>query len=81
MFADGWGGSSAESGPAPASPGGSIAPELMESCRESTRRAERLVERLAPAGREQQPVRSERVEELGWAIRALEEVPSRESDG
>ena len=77
MFADGWGGSSAESEPAPTGTGGGLSPELIDSCRESTRRAERLVERLAPMRREFEP--TDRFEELGWAISAIE-AQAPESD-
>ena len=77
MFADGWGGSSAESRPAPAGTGGGLTPELIESCRESTRRAERIVERFAPARREVEP--TDPFEELGWAISAME-AQAPESD-
>lgn len=77
MFADGWGGSSAESTPGPKS-GGGLSPELIDSCRESTRRAERLVERLSPSRHEVDP--AERFEELGWAIRAIEEAQGPEAD-
>ena len=77
MFADGWGGSSAESTPEPTGPGGGLSPELVDSCRESTRRAERLVEQLAPSRDEME---SDRFDELGWAIRAIEEAQAPGSD-
>ena len=71
MFADD-GGGSGQTRPNPVTDEGrpAITRELLDRCRESARRADRLASRLDPRA---QPVTDpSRQERLAWAIRALE---------
>ena len=78
MFADDWdGGESGPRRPGPAQGPAAISRELLQSCKESTRRAERLALQLEP-GVATDP-RAD-VDRLGWAIRALEQVVGPDLD-
>ena len=64
--------------PEPADVTDGLTPELLDSCRESTRRVERMLDALAPA--DARPERVGQLDDLGWAIRAIDEAPSPLAD-
>lgn len=78
MFADDWGGGgSSPRRPGPMEGPAAISRELLQSCKESTRRAERLALQLDPGAPGAPQSDSDR---LGWAIRALEQVVGPDLD-